>query len=351
MAQTGACQIGDVILTPKARVYQGIVMLKIYAATDKGLELIPDGGSTAQMPAAAVWFDLYDPSPDEEATIERWVGIDVPTREEMREIEISSRLYEEDGALYMTVLALIQADSPRPATTDVTFILKDRKLVTVRHAEPRPMTLFVQRAPKIGPGCRDGEFVMLVLIEAFVDRIADVLEHVGFDTDAIAGDVFAQNRDKPMKTQDFKDMVARIGRAGDITSKARESLATISRLLVFLSQGSAVVQLSKDVKAHMKTAVRDANQLADHAQYLANQAVFLLEATMGLINIEQNNIIKIFSVAAVAMMPPTLIASIYGMNFQFMPELHESWGYPVVLAVMVISSIVPYVYFRRKGWL
>ena len=235
----------------------------------------------------------------------------------------------------------------------MTFILKGTLLITVRHAEPRPFTLFQQRAPKMGPSCRNGELVLLGLIEAFIDRIADVLEHTGLDSEQIALDTFERSttKTKPMTTEDLKLIVSRIGRTGDITSKARESLVTISRLLVYLTSGAGELRLSKDVRVHVKTALRDANQLSDHASYLANKSVFLLDATMGLINIEQTNIIKIFSVAATAMMPPTLIASIYGMNFSFMPELHEKWGYPVVLVVMVLSALAPFMYFKRKGWL
>ncbi|MCT8971283.1 magnesium transporter CorA family protein [Microbaculum marinisediminis] len=326
-------------------------MLSIHVATDRGLQRVPDAGALTDLPTDAVWIDLLNPTSEEEALLERWLTIDVPSREEMREIEISSRLFEEDGALYMTVVALLNADGENPTLTDVTFILVGGRLVTVRYAEPRPITLFLQRAPKIGPACQYADFVLVGLIEAFIDRIADVLEHAGLDADRIGDDVFLRESSKPIKTDDFKKTVARIARTGDLTSKARESLVTISRLLTFMSAGPGSVKLSKDVKLHLKTAVRDANQLADHATYLATKTEFLLDATMGLINIEQTNIIKIFSVAAVAMMPPTLIASIYGMNFQFMPELNEKWAYPMVLVVMIASALAPYFYFKRKGWL
>jgi len=326
-------------------------MLGIHVATARGLQPVADTGALAELPAGAVWIDLQSPTPDEEALVERWLEIDVPSREEMSEIEISSRLYEEDGALFMTVASLLKAGTVNPMLTDVTFILVGKLLVTVRYAEPQPISVFLQRAPKIGPACQNRDFVLLGLLEAIIDRVADVLEHAGGDAERISDDVFVQERAKPMKTNDFKEIVARIARIGDVTSKSRESLVTISRLLVFLSTSTGSLKLSKDVKIHMKTAVRDANQLADHATYLASKTEFLLDATMGLINIEQTNIIKIFSVAAAAMMPPTLIASIYGMNFHFMPELNEWWGYPAVLLVMVLSAVTPFLYFKRKGWL
>jgi magnesium transporter len=142
----------------------------------------------------------------------------------------------------------------------------------------------------------------------------------------------------------------RIGRDGDLTSKARESLVTLARQLTFMQQ-SAAVQLPKELLPRYRSMARDVSALSDHASFLANKSSFMLQATLGLINIEQNNIIKIFSVAATMLLPPTLIASIYGMNFHFMPGLDTHYGYPLALLAMVISAVVPYVYFRRRGWI
>lgn len=324
-------------------------MLTVYAATGRGLQ--PIQIEAGQRPDAAVWVDLMAPTPEEEALVQGWFGIEVPTREEMREIEISSRLYEEDGALFMTILSILHADAPHADTTDVTFILLPGTLVTVRHAEPRPITFYVQRAGKAGASCKAPDFVLLGLVEVFVDRLADILERTGADIDTISREIFEHESKRPMRPADFKAIVARIGRAGELAAKVRESLVTIVRMMSFLSSGVGEVRLSKEVRTHIKTATRDCTQLGDHATYLSNKTMFLLEATMGLINIEQTNIIKIFSVAAVALLPPTLIASIYGMNFTHMPELEWTFGYPLALAVMIASAALPYVYFRRKGWL
>ena len=142
----------------------------------------------------------------------------------------------------------------------------------------------------------------------------------------------------------------RIGRDGDLTSKARESLVTLARQLTFIQQSTAV-QLPKELLARYRSMSRDVLALSDHASFLANKSSFMLQATLGLINIEQNNIIKIFSVAATILLPPTLIASIYGMNFHLMPGLDSPYGYVIALLLMAFSSVVPYVYFRRRGWL
>ena len=152
------------------------------------------------------------------------------------------------------------------------------------------------------------------------------------------------------KARDLRGVMERIGRDGDLTSKARESLVTLGRQLTFIQQ-STTVQIPKEQLARFRSMSRDVLALSDHASFLANKSSFMLQATLGLINIEQNNIIKIFSVAAAVFLPPTLIASVYGMNFRFMPELDWHFGYPLVLFAIVISAILPYVYFRRRGWL
>ena len=142
----------------------------------------------------------------------------------------------------------------------------------------------------------------------------------------------------------------RIGRDGDLTSKSRESLVTLGRQLTFIQQLRAA-QMSNELRARFRSLSRDVLALSDHASFLANKSSFMLQATLGLINIEQNNIIKIFSVVAAVLLPPTLIASIYGMNFRFMPELEWPLGYPLALAAIVVSAVLPYWFFRRRGWL
>lgn len=326
-------------------------MLTIYSATERGLARasLEEGGT--ELPADAVWVDLLAPTAEEERLVEAWFGAGIPTREEMREIEVSSRLYEEDGALYLTALSLIDADTERPRTCDVSFILTRAHLVTVRYETPKPIAVFLQRAAKLGVACRYPDFVLAALIDAFLDRIADILEKAGSEAEAIGQRVFEQRSKKPMKTEDFRQIVGRIGRTGDVTSKARDSLVTFLRLITYLQAGAGGGARPKEVKQYLKTAQRDATQLADHATYLGSKAEFLLDATTGLINIEQNNIIKIFSLVSVALMPPTLLASIYGMNFEHMPELDDPWAYPVVLGVMLLMGLAPYAFFKKKGWL
>jgi magnesium transporter len=298
-----------------------------------------------------VWIDLFSPTAGEEAELESRLGIDLPTREEMEEIEISSRLYYENGAAFMTATLPAQADGDNPLMAPVTFILSGDRLITVRYHDPRAFQTFPLRAEKVAMGCSSGEVVLVALLEAIVDRIADILERAGRDIDGISHEVFQHKGAATTKSRDFQAVLESIGRKGDLISKIRDSLVTLERLIGFLGQVTTQRKSDKDVRSRVKTLARDARSLTDHASFLSQKVTFLLDASLGMINIEQSAIIKIFSVAAVAFLPPTLIASIYGMNFDYMPELHWPWGYPLALGLMVASAVLPYWYFKRRGWL
>ncbi|WP_454184717.1 magnesium/cobalt transporter CorA [Parvibaculum sp. MBR-TMA-1.3b-4.2] len=298
-----------------------------------------------------VWLDLVNPTDAEEADIEKRLGIDVPTREEMEEIEISSRLYNEDGAAFMTATLPAQADGDDPQMLPVTFVLAANRLITVRYHEPRAFQTFPQRAEKLAMGCETGEGVLVALLEAIVDRLADILERAGREIDIISRDIFRHKGAKPSKSQDFQKVLETIGRKGDLISNIRDSLVTLERLIGFLGQGAIQRKTDKETRERIKTLSRDVRSLSDHDSFLSQKITFLLDATLGMVNIEQNAIIKIFSVAAVVFLPPTLIASIYGMNFEHMPELEWLLGYPFALGLMVLSAVLPYLFFKNRGWL
>ncbi len=323
-------------------------MLHVFYLEDGRLERVELTDQEPALPERTVWLDLLQPTGAEEALIERALGVDVPTREEMKEIEASSRLYREDGALFMTATLVAKADTEAPESTALTFILAGERLVTVRYADPLPFRAFTAFALRHPNACSDGDAVLNGLLEAIIDRTADILEAVGADLDRMSQEVFSRSSSET--SRDFQKLIRRIGRAGDLTSKARESLVSIGRLLAFAIQGSQT-HGRKGSGSRLKTIGRDVVSLSDHASFLNNKVNFLLDATLGMINIEQNAIIKIFSVAAVVFLPPTLIASIYGMNFAHMPELGWPFGYPLALALMIASAILPYWYFKRRGWL
>lgn len=301
---------------------------------------------------AIVWVDLLRPTVADEQTIEAWLGIGIPTREEMEEIEISSRLYAEDGALFMTATLPAHTDDDAPSMSPVTFVLAGARLVTIRYHEPRAFGTFPLRAQKVATGCTTSETILLGLLETIVDRLADVLERAGRDVDQISRDIFQTTTSKPKKRdQNFQNLLKTIGRKEDLTSNIRDSLMTLQRLSGFLGNALTLDKNGKDVRARVKTLSRDVSSLSDHAAFMSQKITFLLDATLGMINIEQNAIIKIFSVAAVVFLPPTLVASIYGMNFDLMPELKWTMGYPLALFLMVLSAALPYLYFKRRGWL
>jgi magnesium transporter len=327
-------------------------MLNVFVAQPQGLARVETAAGT--VPADALWIDLIEPTPDEEQLVESTYGIEVPTREEMKEIEASNRLYEENGVLYLTITIVTRLDSDLPESSQITFILAKERLITNRYSDPLPFQRFIAYAERHPGVCSSAAALLAGLIEAIVNRMADVLERVGADLDQLSSEVFSPPRSRRRSAKkvarDSRTILSRVGQNGDLTSKARESLVSLNRLLTFVQQ-SAAVSLANDVRARFRTLGRDVLALSDHASFLGNKATFLLEATLGMLNIEQNNIIKIFSVAAVVFLPPTLIASIYGMNFHVMPELDWLLGYPFAIGLMVVSAILPYLYFKRRGWL
>jgi len=304
----------------------------------------------AVIPEHCLWVDLLEPTLEEERAVEQFLAIEVPTREEMREIETSNRLYEEDGALYMTATIVTRIDTDRPEAAAITFILVRNKLITNRYHDPLPFRRFTAYAERHATSAGSALAVLAGLLEAVIERSADILERVSADLDELSAGIFAPAQRRRVVSRDMRAAMDRIARIGDLVSKSRESLVSLGRLLSYVQQSSSVA-LPPDVRARFKTLSRDVLALSDHASFVSNKTSFMLEATLGLINIEQNDIIKIFSVAAVAFLPPTLIASIYGMNFHFMPELDWRIGYPLALLLMIVSAVLPFMYFKRRGWL
>jgi magnesium transporter len=320
-------------------------MIKGYVADNGRLHLVEDA---LQSLGAAVWIDLVDPTSDEEKLLEAKLGIDIPTREEMEEIEVSSRLYHEEDAAFMTAVLPTRTDSDDLLMGPVTFVLAQDKLITVRYHEPRAFKTFPQRAQQVSLQCTNGETVLIALLEATVDRLADILERAQRDVDAISREIFqTQSEERRNLTQ----VLQRIGRKGDFGSNIRDSLVSLQRLAGFFGHVTAQRKNDKELRGRVKTLTRDIQSLTDHSSFLSQKITFLLDATLGMIDIEQSNIIKIFSIAAGVFLPPTLIASIYGMNFVHMPELKWLLGYPFAFVLMLLSAILPYGYFKRRGWL
>ena len=308
-------------------------------------------GLDEAIPANALWIDLVDPSREEDRKVEQFLGIEVPTREDQQDIEPSELLYAEHGARYLTTRLLCRSNETKPILTGVTFILKDSTLITVRYEEPRAFAMFSQKAARTAGIGSAGEEVLAGLIETIMDRAADVLQMTAERIDALSGSVFEAHAGAASRTGEYQDTLRSLGRAGDLISKQRESLVSIERTLLFLTASYRATKAPKELRDQMRVTLRDLQSLEEHANFQSNKIQFLLDATLGLVNLEQNNIIKLFSVMAVVFMPPTLIASIYGMNFKHMPELEFTIGYPFALVLMVVAAIMPYFFFRWKRWL
>ena len=327
-------------------------MLRALVPHDGRPVAIDADSATAALPEDAVWIDLAQPTEAEEALVERTLDIDIPTREEMQEIEDTSRLYHEKDALFMTISVIVRFASDKPEISPVTFILAGDRLVTLRYDEPRSFTTFLAHAERHPAACATGSAALAGLLEAIVDRIADILEYVGRDIDNVSTAIFDRDPKNSGRLSglDFQELLRRVGQNQGRTAKVRDSLVSLSRLLSFLALPREESH-HKGLQPHVESLTRDVSSLTQHGGSIASIINFQLDALLGMINVEQNGIIKIFSVAAVALMPPTLIASIYGMNFKAMPELDWSLGYPIALGLMIVSAILPYLYFKRRGWL
>jgi magnesium transporter len=315
------------------------------------INVIAIDAAAGTLPEGAVWIDMLHPSREEELFIEKVTGIAVPTLEEMDEIEISSRLYMENGAIYMTATLATGILRENPETHAVSFILTPAHLITVRYAEIVSFDRFASHAERTPSLCETSATALVHLLDSVVDRLADGIEHIGREVEAVSRQAFRRARthsQQRVSNLALQSLLTRLGSAQDALSKARNSAVTLNRALSYLV---FTAPKSANIGAHVKSLTRDVASLTDHASYLASNITFLLDAALGLISIEQNAVLKIFSVGAIVFMPPTLIAGIYGMNFVHMPELQWVAGYPWALGLMLASAIIPYLVFRWRGWL
>ncbi len=320
-------------------------MLTVYRR-DNG-HLVPNQPGDCE---GAFWMDLYQPSREEEQRVEQHLGIEVPTREEMREVESSSALYREREATFVTVRVVQRDTALQPRLVSITLVITGSVFLTIRYDEPKSFRQFVSRARKENSVFNSPSSAMLCLLETIVDRAADILEEIGEKLDPISLEIFSQNAGsmKTIAAADLGRVLKKIGENGDLTSRVRESLHSVKRAVPFLGMNRAE---SEEVRTRLKTLSRDVQSLLEHDNFLQTQIQFLLDSNLGLISIQQNAIMKSLSVAAVVFLPPTLVGSIYGMNFEHLPELHWRYGYFYALALMLASSLGPFLYFRAKRWL
>ena len=298
---------------------------------------------------AAIWVDLYKPLPGQQ-DLANALGIEVPTLADMEEIEISNRLYRENGVDYLTVVLPGMSETKQPMSGPVTFIVTPARLVTVRHHVPRPFETYPERADKVGPGCDCSEKIFLGLIEEIIGRLADLLEASGRALEDVSRSVFASDH-KTKTAAGLQEALERVGRESDLVARIRLSLLTLERAVSFFGQTLGERAVGETLRPVVKGMMRDLQALEVHGDYLSTRVAQATDATLGMINLLQNTAVRIVSVVAVLFLPPTMIASIYGMNFAAMPVLEQTWGYPMALGLMVASALATYMFFKWKNWL
>lgn len=318
----------------------------LYAYALKGNHLQRLDGMEAL--ASALWIDLYRPMPEQVEAVED-LGVEVPTLADMEEIEISNRLYRDDGTDVMTVVLPGLSTTKAPTAGPVTFMLSKDRLVTVRHHAPRPFETFPDRADKSVTGCATPDRILIGLVEEIVARLADLLEGVGRGLDDVSMRVFSS--EEQLQHQDLLAMLQRIGREGDLMARVRLALLTLERMLTYFGQSTGTRDEGKALRDAIKAQTRDIQALEVHADFLSSRIGLATDATLGMVNLQQNATVRILSVVAALFLPPTLIASIYGMNFAHMPELAWPLGYPAALLLMGISSLATWMWFKWRKWL
>jgi magnesium transporter len=328
-------------------------MLTAYKVSERGLEELAPADP---VPAEAAWLDLVQPNPDEDRAAERFLAATLPSREETEEIEFSSRFYAEDGAVFLTASLLTGVERHEPTLSPLTIVVAGDRIATVRYDDLRAMRQFVVRANKPGSGCSSTAAVFLGLIEAIIDRTADVLERLSQDVDRVNQEVFKRptediSRQNVQWGRRLEHVITVIGTQGDLAAKARESLSSLERLIQYAGLALPLVNAKGSSRSRLKLAARDVKSLEDHVEFLSNKITFLLDATLGLINVQQNEVIRILTVATTVFFPPTLLGTMWGMNFRWMPELSLPFAYPIAILLMCASAVLPYLYFKRRGWL
>lgn len=311
----------------------------------------------ASLPAAVAWIDLLNPEPDEVAFVTRTTGLHVPSIADLSEIESSSRLRNQNGAIYLSTPVVYRSDADQPLTTPVGFVLTHDRLITVRFEELTAFRTFSDRdlADEIDP--LSSAAVFAGLMDAIIDRLADILEMIAAELDGLSRRLFhnpvtelSAQRPPARESADLRIILRRVGNSGDLASKIRDSLHGIARIVPYVSTVAAE-WLPVEVKPRLDTVRQDVLSLSDYDSHINNKIQLLLDATLGLINVEQNNIIKVLTIVSVVGIPPTLIASMYGMNFKIMPELNWTWGYPYALILIALSAVLPLVWFKLRGWI
>ncbi|KPH06228.1 magnesium transporter (plasmid) [Rhizobium acidisoli] len=324
-------------------------MLKIYRDNDGAVR---SAGADDDLPGQVIWMDLFNPDEKEIEFIQRRAKVRVPTRDALSEIEASSRLSREGKVLYLSAPVIGHATIGEAELSPAGFIVGPDFLVTVRY-ESLPTFDAVAERLQQDETLASGMGVFVALLEAIVDRGADVLEHLAAAVDEVSKTVFKGNLKGSASPRSanftLRRALSKVGALGDRSSKARDVLLGVGRMASFTLDVCHDV-LSDDFRDRLHAVTEDVASLSDYETHLSDKTQFLLDAVLGFITIEQNDIFKVLTIASVVGVPPTLMAGIWGMNFKFMPELSWTWGYPFAWAIIILSAVAPLFWFWRRGW-
>ncbi len=321
-------------------------MIIAYCPSTKGLERI-ELSPGAALPSTSVWIDLVAPTRDEQLAAEKLMGAEIPTREEIASIETSERLYVEPGAVVMTAQFPIAVRTLDSILSSVTLVLSAKRLVTVRYGEPKTLEILSRKVQGDASIAHRGPAVLFAILDIVVDRCADEMESASASYDTLAQQVFGEGLNT-RKTASYQDAIKELGQIGLRVAKMHDVCTSLIRALLFLGTHAKRLDFSEDQINDCKVYGRDIHSIKEHGDALDNKLNFLLDATVGLVTLEQNQISKIFTVLGLIFLPPTLIASIYGMNFENMPELNWDMGFAFSLGLMFVSVVGTFLFFRWK---
>ncbi len=316
-------------------------MLMAFSLNKGALEQIAINAAT-DLGSEVIWVDLINPTEEERDWLRIAYAQELPTIDDLYEIEASSRFYENEYGLHISSYFLNYADN-NPGNISAAFVFNGDRLFTLREEELAAFRLFRMRGRKGLVNINNSKSILLGLFETKVENLADILERIHADLEETSQQVLGN-----AENDDMESVLTDLARQEDVNGKVRISMMDLQRMLYLLLRAGI---LNAEQSERLRDIIRDSESLIAHSSFLFDKIKFLLDTTLGFINVNQNKIIKIFSVASVMFLPPTMIASVYGMNFELMPELKWHLGYPFGLGLMVISAVLPFWYFRRRGWL
>jgi magnesium transporter len=327
-------------------------MLTAFVCTDGHLQRVEQPDSADSL-ADAVWIDLLQPDDAETTMVRRVTGLTVPSEADVSEIETSSRLATRDGVLYLS-LPLVSLSRGGPRGVSAGFVLSQQRLLTVRFAPNHAFDAFAEALPNAAPGNKTGAHILIGLLEALVDRQADALETIRSDLETLSHTIFemgtTESKGRRYEDKALRRILGELGRIGDLTSHIRDSQVGASRIVPYI-QGMTKDWMPKDLTVRLSTLRKDIASLSEFDEHLNTKLQFLLDATLGFINIAQNGVMKVMAIASVVGIPPVLVAGVYGMNFEIMPELKWQWGYGFGLAMIALSAVIPAAIFRWRKWI